>query len=74
MKLLADMDTGKSLRLLMTKNELSTEHLAIDLGVSKQTVSSLRRNKLISGRNIALLARYFDMKASDFIRLGEGDK
>jgi len=74
MKLLADMDTGKSLRLLMTKYELSAEHLAMDLGVSKQTVSSLRRNKLISGRNIALLAKYFDMKASDFIRLGEGDE
>ena len=71
MKLLADMNTGKSLRLLMTKRELSTEQLADDLGFSKQTISTLRRNKFISGRNIALLAKYFDMKASEFIRLGE---
>jgi len=73
MKLLADMDTGKSLRLLMTKKEIGADELADDLGVSKQTISTLRRNKFISGRNIALLARYFDMKASEFIRMGEGE-
>lgn len=71
MKLLADMDTGKSLRVVMIEKEVSREKLALDLGVSEQTITTLRRNKLISGRNIALLARYFNMSASDFIRKGE---
>lgn len=71
MKLLADMDAGKSLRIVMTEQEVSREKLADDLGVSEATISTLRRNKLISGRNIALLARYFNMDASDFIRKGE---
>ena len=71
MKLLADMDAGKSLRIVMTEQEISRDTLATDLGVSEATISTLRRNKLISGRNIALLARYFDMSASDFIRKGE---
>tara|TARA_R110000823_G_C15918541_1_gene498448 strand:+ start:58 stop:273 length:216 start_codon:yes stop_codon:yes gene_type:complete len=71
MKLLADMDAGLALRILMTEKKLSREKLAEDLGVSEQTISSLRRNKLMSGRNIALLAQYFNMSASNFIRKGE---
>lgn len=69
---LVNMDAGKSLRVLMAKNEVSRAKLAEDLGVSVQSISALRGNKLISGKNLAKLAEYFNVTPSEFIREGEG--
>lgn len=70
---LVNMDAGKSLRILMAKNEVSRAKLAEDLGVSVQSISSLRGDKLISGKNLLKLSQYFNVSPSDFIREGEGD-
>ena len=68
---LANMNAGKSLRVLMAGNELTREDLASKLGVSLSTLSGLRNNKVISGSNLIMLANHFNMTASDFLRLGE---
>lgn len=68
---LANMDAGKSLRLLMASENLQAKDLAFSLGVSDNTVSTLRRNKLISGSNLVMLSDYFGISAADFIRKGE---
>ncbi|ABV74320.1 hypothetical protein BA3_0035 [Thalassomonas phage BA3] len=68
---MANMDAGKSLRVLMAERKVTATQLGFDLGVSSTTVSTLRREKLISGRNLVMLAEYFGISAADFIRKGE---
>lgn len=68
---LANMDAGKSLRLLMTGVDIQAKELAVKLGISDTTMSSLRRSKLINGSNLVMLADYFGVSAADFIRNGE---
>lgn len=71
MKKMIEMNAGRSLRVLMEEKDLSCEQLVKDLGVSRMTISTLRRNKLISGSNIEMLANYFGITPSEFIRKGE---
>lgn len=68
---LANMDAGKSLRVLMAEKKVSAIQLGFDLGISSTTVSTLRREKLISGRNLVMLSEHFGISAADFIRKGE---
>tara|TARA_R110000824_G_scaffold139563_2_gene304735 strand:- start:876 stop:1097 length:222 start_codon:yes stop_codon:yes gene_type:complete len=68
---LANMDAGKALRVLMAENLVSAIQLGFDLGLSSTTVSTLRREKLVSGKNLVMLSDYFKLSASDFIRKGE---
>ena len=68
---LANMNSGKSLRILMEQKDLTREKLADELGVSLATMSGLRNSKIISGSNLAMLSHYFKITASDFLRLGE---
>lgn len=68
---LTSMNAGMSLRKLMTENEISAKQLGKDLGLSNTTITALRKEKLISGRNLAKLSEYFNISPSDFIRKGE---
>ncbi len=68
---LAEINAGKAVKLLMTKKDVSREQLANDLGISLQTATSLRKNKLISGRNLKTICDYFKITASYFFKLGE---
>lgn len=68
---LANLNAGKALRMLMTDKNISADKLGGDLGVSSTTVSTLRREKFISGKNLSMLANYFEMSAANFIRKGE---
>lgn len=70
---LAEMDAGKSLKIAMLKNEISRSQLAKDLCVRETTITNMRQNKTISGRNLVALSRYFGMSASEFIKLGESE-
>lgn len=69
--MLANLDGGKSLRVLMSENNISALQLGKDLGLSGTTVAKLRNNKLISGKNIVMLCEYFSISAGNFIRKGE---
>ena len=68
---LAEMNAGKSLRILMEERDIAAGELGKDLNISDTTVSSLRKNKLISGKNLVMLAGYFCITSADFIRKGE---
>lgn len=68
---LTSMNAGMSLRKLMTENEISAKQLGKDLGLSNTTITALRKEKLISGRNLVKLSEYFNISPSDFIRKGE---
>lgn len=69
--ILANMDAGKALRILMASYNLQAKDLAVTLGVSDNTMSTLRNSKLISGSNLVMLSDYFGLSAADFIRKGE---
>ena len=68
---LANLNAGRALRLLMTDKEITAEKIGDDLNISSTTVSTLRREKFVSGKNLAMLANYFEMSAANFIRKGE---
>ena len=68
---LAQMNAGKSLRILMSENDITSKKLAEDMRVTEVTISSLRKKKLISGKNLVALSDYFGLSAADFIRKGE---
>lgn len=68
---LANLNAGKSLRVLMEERDITAVQLAADLGVSSTTVSTLRREMLISGSNLVMLCTYFKLSASKFIIKGE---
>ena len=67
------MDAGKALRVLMAEQKIAAIKIAFDLGLSSTTVSTLRREKLISGKNLVMLSNYFNLSAANFIRKGEED-
>lgn len=73
-KLVINMDAGKSLRILMTKHEVSREQIAEHLGVSLVTASALRRNQYMQGKHLAELSAFFGITPSDFLRLGESEE
>tara|TARA_R110000744_G_scaffold327639_2_gene433362 strand:+ start:195 stop:416 length:222 start_codon:yes stop_codon:yes gene_type:complete len=68
---LANMNAGKALRVLMADKQVSAIQLGFDLGLSSTTVSTLRRERLASGKNLVMLSDYFKLSAADFIRKGE---
>lgn len=68
---IADINAGKALKVLMAKREVSREKLAFDLGLSTVTISTLRNSKLISGSSLVKICDYFNLKASEFFKLGE---
>jgi len=67
------MNFGKSLKMAMASKEVSNITLAKDLGVNKTWVSTMRGMKHISSETIEKVAIYFEMKPSEFIKLGESD-
>lgn len=69
-KKLIEMDAGKSLRKLMTDNNLSCKAFQKDIGVSATTVSLLREKRLMSGKNIEAMANYFNISCGDFLNKG----
>lgn len=69
----ANLDAGRALRVIMANKNMMGTELAASLGVSLTTVSTLRREKLMSGRNLVLLSNHFGISASEFIKRGEDD-
>lgn len=65
------MDAGKSLRVFMTERNVSAKQLGNDLNISPSTVATLRKSKLISGKNLQMLCNYFYASPSEFLKAGE---
>ena len=69
--MLANMNAGRALLILMSSHDIQAKELAVALGVSDNTISTLRNSRLISGSNLVMLSDHFGISAADFIRKGE---
>jgi len=65
------MNIKKSLNLALADADMSRVELAKILGVSKQRVYAISRQKTFMPETITAVAGAFDMKVSEFIALGE---
>ena len=67
------MNVGRSIKIALAKSDKNFTWLARELGVSKQQVSKWNNNCYVGSMTIARLASAFNMKASEFIALGENE-
>jgi transcriptional regulator with XRE-family HTH domain len=67
------MDIGKSIRIALAQRGKKAVWLAGELGITKQAVSQLMTKRSATGATIKKLADAFNLKASEFIALGEID-
>lgn len=65
------MDIGKSVIIALRDNGMIKKDLAFKLEVTPASISVLCKNTECSGRMLEKLCTVFDMKASEFIKLGE---
>ena len=65
------MNLGNSLKIALTKANISQSKLATDFCISRQTVSRWAKSGNMTKETIIDLAGYFNMKPSEFIALGE---
>lgn len=68
---LANMNSGKSLRVLMAKNNITRVEMAAALKCTETTVSMLRQSKGIAASKLVLVCEFFKISASDYFKLGE---
>jgi len=66
------MNISKSLKIALIHKDKSQKWLALELGVSNAYISAIANNKKsISLRSLNTISSTLDIKASEFIRLGE---
>lgn len=65
------MNIGKSIELSLIHKGMKKGELAKKLGVTPNSVSTLCKSKTCSGKTLDGLCTVFEMKASDFVALGE---
>lgn len=65
------MNVGKSIKMALVKAGKKQTWLAEQLGISSRQVNKLASKESASGETIEKMANVFDMKASDFLALGE---
>ena len=66
------MNIPKSIRVAMAKHEVSRQQLTASTGIHETNISKMMNGKYgISADQVELFAKAFDMKVSDFIKLGE---
>lgn len=65
------MNVGKSIKVALAQKCMSQSELAKRMGLTHTWVSALANKPKASTATIEALAAQFDMKVSDFVRLGE---
>lgn len=65
------MNIGKSTKVGQARRDISNTELAKLLGISKVSITTLRRNKNARSDRIEELAEIFGVTASEFISWGE---
>jgi transcriptional regulator with XRE-family HTH domain len=65
------MNVGKSIKVALAQKCMSQAELAKRMGLTHTWVSALANKPKASTATIEALAAQFDMKVSDFVRLGE---
>lgn len=65
------MDLGKSIRIAIETNNITRAVLAEKLGCGRPNVSKMIASGQFTTAMLKRLANAFDMKVSDFVKLGE---
>ena len=65
------MNLRKSVMIALANREMKQKDLAAKLGLSQGSMSTLVNQKSCTGATLQKLADAFEMKVSDFIKLGE---
>lgn len=65
------MNVGKSLKMAIAKRAVTQAYVANKLGCKPLWVSKLANKKKASSETVEKLAAALDMKASEFVALGE---
>lgn len=65
------MNLRKSIKKCLVDNDMSQKALAEKLGMTQTSMSQLAAQTSCTGATLQKLAEAFDMKVSDFIKLGE---
>lgn len=65
------MNVGKSIKVALAQKCMSQAELAKRMGLTHTWISALANKPKASTATIEALAAQFDMKVSDFVRLGE---
>jgi DNA-binding Xre family transcriptional regulator len=65
------MNIGKSIQIALIDKGWQKKDLADKMGVTRSTISNLVKSSTCTGQALDNLCEVFDMKASDFIALGE---
>jgi DNA-binding Xre family transcriptional regulator len=68
------MNTGKSIQIALVNKGWQKKDLAEKLGVTRSTVSNLVKSSTCTGQALDNLCEVFEMKASEFIALGESNE
>ena len=68
------MNTGKALKEIMHRNNISNIEMAEKLNCTASWVSFLRGEKTCSLEMMQKIANIADIKVSDFIKYGESDE
>ena len=67
------MDISKSMHICLKRVGMQKKELAEELGTTPQTVSIMSKSKYCSPDLLEKMCVLFDMKASEFIALGESN-
>lgn len=65
------MNIGKSVRVAMAKRDIKPKELAEKMGASRQYIGQLMKAEAVGTGTLNKLCEVFDMKAGEFITLGE---
>lgn len=65
------MNVGKSIKVALAKKGMSQAELAKRMGLTHTWVSALANKPKASTATIEALAAQFDMRVSEFVKLGE---
>jgi len=65
------MNAGKSLRIALVGRSMSQKQLAEQMGFSREYVCRMAGQEKIGIGTIVKLAKFFGMKVSEFLALGE---
>lgn len=67
------MNLRKSVMIALAQRDMKQKDLADQLGMSQGSMSQLLGQRSCTGATLEKLAAAFDMKVSEFVRLGEDD-
>lgn len=67
------MNIGRSTKIALAQRDKNNQWLADEMGVHRSHITRIKSQSNATGATIEILASAFNLKASEFIALGEVD-